>query len=155
MDKTNRAICGALLKNGRATLEEVAEQVGRAKSSVRDRIKKMEREGTIQGYRTVVEPAALGYRTSAFVFCNLPFDGDKTLRRVMAEPGVVEVLFVTGERRVIVHVRAADNRHLRHLVNERLIPLGVTDVESRVIMDRFPGREPTEEPAHLPPRSLV
>jgi DNA-binding Lrp family transcriptional regulator len=96
----------------------------------------MERAGAILGYSAIVDKAALGYNAEALVFCNIPPDAmEATLAKLEAQKNVTAIYLVSGDRRVILRVAAHDNRELRDFVHRRIIPLGVTDVDSRIIMD--------------------
>ena len=56
-----------LTRDGRRTLRAPAATVGMSEPAVRDRLADLERAGVITGYRVVVEPAAAGAGTAAFV----------------------------------------------------------------------------------------
>ncbi len=135
MDAMDRAILELLVEDARLTHDQIGERLGRSKSTVRDRIHRMERGGVIRGYQARVDMQGLGYHTEGLVACNLPADRMESITEaLLRHPNVVEVLYVTGERRVIVRVVAWDNAHLRHLVTRLIIPAGATDVQSMVVM---------------------
>ena len=55
---------------------------------------------------------------------------------------MAEVSAVSGDRRVIIRIRAHDSETLDTIISNKLIPAGLKDVEVRIIMEeimRFPG----------------
>jgi DNA-binding Lrp family transcriptional regulator len=115
-DDLDRQILALLLDNARASLVEIGERVSLSAPAVKRRIDRLEAEGTIRGYTAVLDQAAMGQTTEAFleVFC----EGDTaTLRRTLADhPEVVGAYSVAGDPEAIVHVRATDIPHLERVI---------------------------------------
>lgn len=136
LDAMNTRIVNLLQRDAKMTTAEVARRIKRSESTVRERIYAMERERIIQGYCAVVDKAALGYHSEALVFCNIPADGmEPTLAKLESLKNVLGIYLISGDRRVVLRVAAGDNQELRHIVHRKIIPMGVTDVDSRIIMD--------------------
>lgn len=57
MDKFDQAILAQLRTNARASVSSIAQQVNLSRSSVTERIKKMENNGTIKGYHVSISEA--------------------------------------------------------------------------------------------------
>ncbi len=136
MDGMNRRILNVLQRDARATVAEIARRLKRSESTIRERIQRMEDKGVIRGYFARVDKRALGYRSEAFVFCNVePEDRSRVLESLVGMKEVTGIFHVSGERRLLVKVAAEDNQQLRHIIHNRLIPLGIADVETRIVMD--------------------
>src|SRR5215204_6418208 len=60
VDSIDRKILAVLQREGRLTLTELADRVQLSLSPCHRRLRALERNGTIQGYRAVVDPVALG-----------------------------------------------------------------------------------------------
>lgn len=147
LDRMNVRIVNLLQRNARITTAEIARTIRRAESTVRERIYAMEKAGVIQGYCAIVDKAALGYDSEALVFCNIPSPMiEGTLDALYRMKNVTGIYLVSGDRRFVVRVAAHDNRELREMVHKKLIPMGITDVDTRIIMDQ---RE------KLPPAGIV
>lgn len=147
LDKMNVRILNLLQRDGKMTTAEIAKRLNRAESTVRERIYAMERAGVIQGYFAMVDKAALGYNAEALLFCNIPSQLiDTTLAKLQEMKNVTGIYLVSGDRRFVFRVTAHDNRELREFVHKKLIPMGITDVDTRIIMDH---RE------KLPPGGIV
>ena len=118
LDDLDRQILAILLENARASLVEIGERVSLSSPAVKRRIDRLEAQWTIRGYTAVLDRAALGQTTEAFleVFC----EGDTslaTLRRTLADhPEVVGAYSVAGDPEAIVHVRAQDIPHLERVI---------------------------------------
>jgi len=136
LDKMNVRILNLLQRDAKITTAEIARRIKRAESSVRERIYAMEREGIILGYSAIVDKAALGYQAEALVFCNIPSAIiDETLRKLEELKNVTGIYLVSGDRRFVLRIAAHENKELRDFVHRKLIPLGITDVDTRIIMD--------------------
>lgn len=71
MDEVDKKLVMLLQSDGRKTLQELSEVLGKPKTTVATRIKKLENEGVILGYKAVVNPFSLGYRLLAFVLISV------------------------------------------------------------------------------------
>jgi DNA-binding Lrp family transcriptional regulator len=138
----NRRILDILQKDARATTADIARKLKRSESTIRERIRRMEERGIIRGYYACVDKRALGYRSEAFVFCNVdPMDRARILDDLLRMRNVTGIFHVSGEKRLLLKVAAEDNQELRSLIHNKLIPLGIRDVDSRIVMDvaeKFP-----------------
>jgi len=52
------------------TYKEIANELKRSETTIRDRIKAMEREGIIQGYTVLIDKTALGLNFFAMILVN-------------------------------------------------------------------------------------
>jgi len=131
-----------LRTNGKMSYREVASTLRRSPSTVRDRITRMEEGNIILGYITLVDPKRVGMNAEALLFASMKegsMASDMTkLRRV---EGVLEVLYVSGERNIMIRIQAPDNRALEERISREITPLGLQNVDLRVIIEsvmRFP-----------------
>ncbi len=56
-----------LQRNSKISLSKLSSMLGRPRTTVGERIAKLEREGYILGYKAIVDPRKLGYKYVAFV----------------------------------------------------------------------------------------
>ena len=143
VDEMNRKILKLLMTNGKMTYNDVAQRLRRSPSTVRDRIRRLEDERIILGYVAVINAEQLGMKAEGIMFANLE-DGVTTdkLKALSNVPGVMEVLQVSGRRRVMVRLHAPDNRNLEDIIQKEIVPIGLVDLELRIVLDslmRFPG----------------
>ena len=71
IDELDARLIATLRANPRVGLLEVARQLGVARGTVQARLAKLERRGVITGHGPEVDPEAMGYAISAFVFVEL------------------------------------------------------------------------------------
>ena len=143
IDEMNRKILRLLMTDGKMTYNEVAQRLRRSPSTIRDRITRLEDDKVILGYITLVSYERMGMKVEGIILANLAPDASKDRLRTLAKvPGVLEVLQVSGRKRIMVRVIAKDNRSLEELIDQQILPLGLEDVELRIVLEsvmRFPG----------------
>ncbi len=105
MDKIDKQILSMLQKNARTPLKVLAEKVFLSSPAVSSRIKQLENDGVITGYRAEIDPAKLGCFITAFI--NIAMDGEK--RKSFYEfaekcPNVLECNFITGDYSLLLKV---------------------------------------------------
>ena len=128
IDEIDKNILAIIQQEGRESNAEIARQVGMAPSAVLERVRKLEEQGIIRGYTASVDPKAVGFGLTAFVFVRTNECGDGTDQLLAEIPEVLEVHDVAGEDSYLLKVRAADPEDLARLLREKLksIPTVVT-----------------------------
>ncbi len=128
IDNIDKKILTIIQREGRETNAEIARQVGLAPSAVLERTRKLEERGIIRGFHAAVDPKAVGFGLTAFVFVRTNECGDGTDLKLADIPEVLEVHDVAGEDSYLLKVRAADPEDLSKLLREKLksIPSVVT-----------------------------
>ncbi|HKF80086.1 MAG TPA: Lrp/AsnC family transcriptional regulator [Thermoleophilaceae bacterium] len=121
MDAVDRKIVTLLRENARRSFKDIGKHVHLSAPAVKRRVDRLEDEGVIRGYTAVVDPAAFGWHTEAFVdlFCDGRMPGEAIKRAVKEEPAVVSAHTVAGEASALLHVMAEDTRDLE-LALERI-----------------------------------
>ena len=118
-DRIDNKILAALQKNARISNKELAATVGLAPSSCLERVRRLQRDGVLTGYRASVDPKALGVGLQAFVAVRMARhsrDLVETFRaHLLTLPEVVSVYHMGGENDFLVHVAVRDANHLRDL----------------------------------------
>lgn len=142
VDEMNRKILRFLRTDGKMSYREVAQRLKRSPSTVRDRIGRMESDGIILGYMTLVNSEQMGMNAEAIIFANMDDQVRiKDLQNLSKVQGVLEVLLVSGNKNVMIRVQANDNLALQDTIAERIVPVGLKDIDLRVILEsvmRFP-----------------
>jgi Lrp/AsnC family transcriptional regulator for asnA, asnC and gidA len=122
LDDLDRAIVDALCHDARRSARAIARQLGVAAGTISQRIARLERDGTIRGYRAVVGPAVdgrpLGFVVGLQIAQGTPLDG--ILDELVRLPEVDEVKVVTGRWDLLVTGRVADPAALNVLLTEGL-----------------------------------
>lgn len=67
LDSFDRAILSCLSEDGRMSIADIARRIGLSKSPAQARLRRLEADGYIAGYRALVDPIRLGLDHVAFV----------------------------------------------------------------------------------------
>ncbi|MGW2704656.1 Lrp/AsnC family transcriptional regulator [Streptomyces sp. NPDC001340] len=149
LDDVDLQILKILQADGRATHAAIGKAVGLTGPSVYSRIRRLEREGTIRGYTTLIDPGAL--RQDLVAHMRVGTRADETEQEpfetfVRNEPQVLECHDVDGEDSYVLKIRTASPQSLRRLLARiRAIP-GVTRTVTSIALETI--KEPTAS-AHL------
>jgi len=146
---SDRRILRVVQDNGRITNAALAEEVGLAASPCLRRLKALEDDAIITGYRALVDRKALGYGIEAFIFVKLEQSeaGWRTrlIERLNAFDEVIACYAMAGEVDLLIHAVASDMESFGEFSMNRLLTLpGVADVRSSFVLGTI------KPPAPLP-----
>jgi Lrp/AsnC family leucine-responsive transcriptional regulator len=122
IDEISLKILKILQKKARIPNVEVARQVGMAPSAVLERIRKLEKQGFIDGYEVRLNPRRFAKSLVAFVQIKLKnLDEEIQVGQALSRiPEVQEVHYVAGEDTFLVKVRTADTEALGRLTRDKI-----------------------------------
>jgi len=131
IDNINKQIIFLLQKDARITYKEIAAELKRSETTIRDRIKAMERVGIIQGYTALIDKTALGLNFFAMIFANpiSSSDLDSITDKVKKVKNVLRVYQISGNKRLAIFMVAPSYKELKEIIRSQLIPLGLKDEE--------------------------
>ncbi|MFF3643246.1 Lrp/AsnC family transcriptional regulator [Streptomyces sp. NPDC002564] len=148
MDEIDRNILRELQNDGRLTNQELATRVGLSASPCMRRVRQLELDGVIQGYRAVVAPEAVGRGFEVLVSIEVRRDREtvEAFEAALQDiPDVIEAYRLFGSPGCLLRIAVADLAAYERLWIERVTALaGVTEVNSQIIMKRI------KEPRGLP-----
>lgn len=139
MDKTDRKILAELQADGRLSLTELAERVGLSLSPCHRRVRALEQDGIIRGYRAHLDPTSMGFGFSAIVFVTLR-EGDRQAVSAFEEsvvdiPQVIQAQRLFGNPDYLLQVITRDLAAFQRLYDEKLSGLpGVQRLTSTLVM---------------------
>jgi Lrp/AsnC family leucine-responsive transcriptional regulator len=145
LDKLDRQILRSLQADGRATYEQLAEQVGLSPSAVLRRVKRLEESGVIDRYVALVKPEKVGLDLTAYLNVRLEKHTESHKRNpmdvfrasVQAWPEVVECAALTGEMDYFLRVVVQDMAHYSRFVMDTLLKHpSVQDCKTSFVLDR-------------------
>ena len=122
MDEIDLKILNILQTKARVPNVEVARQVGMAPSAVLERIRKLEKQGYIDGYEVRLSPQRFNRNLVAFVTVQIAHAESEAeaARTLAAITEVQEIHFVSGNDAFLLKLRVADTRHLGQIIRERI-----------------------------------
>jgi Lrp/AsnC family transcriptional regulator, leucine-responsive regulatory protein len=119
MDSLDLAILSLIENDARIARSSVGAKLGLPTSAVHARIRRLERDGTIRGYLTSINPVSVKQTLLAFVWITNNSSGtDETEfeESVREEPSVLECHIVSGEDTHMLKIRTDTPASLRQLL---------------------------------------
>ena len=139
MDSFDKRIIYELQKDSKQTVKELASKVGLSPTPVHERVKKLERNGTISSYVALVKPVAVGLNLLAFCNVTLTQHRKEYLIRFEEEvilfKEVVECFHTAGNFDYILKIHVRDmEAYQSFIVNELADFEFIGKVESSFVM---------------------
>lgn len=137
LDDLDLSILSKLESNAKITLLELARQLGAPRSTIRERIQRLERSGVIKGYTAVIDPGKLGFGIKVMV--QVTRDQRVTMETYISEmisvPEVTHVQLISGETDELVTIYVRDVDHLRDVLYNKIGSLpGVMRTSTAVVL---------------------
>ncbi len=142
LDELDRRIVALLREDARYSYAEIGAQVALSAPAVKRRVDRLRSSGVIRGFTALVDPAALGWTTEAFVelFCTGRTTPAQIERATRRQPEVVSSYTVSGGADALVHLRAADMKHLEEALERLRAESFVTQTRSTIVLSRLVDR---------------
>ena len=139
IDRYDARILGALQRDGRIPVVELAEAIGLSATPCARRIKALESMGAIEGYAAILNPIRIGLEVLAIVQVKLTEHTDETVARFEKEiqlmDEVTKCFAMTGSYDFILEVYGKDLDALSNVVLKKLIRVpNVRDMQSSVVL---------------------
>lgn len=135
LDAIDRSILDVLQEDARISNVDLSERVNLSPSPCLRRVRRLESEGTIRSYVTLLDPAEVGLPVSVFVQVSLERQVDDALENFEAEiisrPEVMECYLMTGDSDYLLRVVAPDLEGFQRFLLEHLTRIpGVASIKS-------------------------
>jgi len=138
VDALDRRILVELQQDGSITNARLAQSLGLSQSAMSERVRRLEQDGHILGYRALVDPASLGLGLQAFVGAVLNHHSTASIESF--EGGLVDLqdvracYHVAGRFDYLLHVAVRDLEHLGQLIKHDIAAIpGVDKVETMLV----------------------
>jgi Lrp/AsnC family leucine-responsive transcriptional regulator len=122
MDDVSLKILKILQEKARIPNVDVARQIGMAPSAVLERIRKLEKQGYIDGYEVRLNPTR--FRRSLVCFIHVSMDGtvdhQNVAKKLSELEATQEVHFITGEDGYLVKARVAGTKEMDNLIRNQI-----------------------------------
>lgn len=140
LDKIDRRILATLQADGRIANVELADRVGLSPTSIGERLRRLLRDGFIEGYGARLNPERLGLGLLVFVEVLLdkttPDVFERFASAVRRAPEVLECHMVAGGFDYLVKARVADMTAYRRFLGETLLAFpGVRETRTYAVME--------------------
>ena len=118
LDATNLRLLEELQKDARTSLAELGRRVGLSPPAVTERLRRLEQEGVITGYRAEVDPRRLGFALGVHLRVRPAPRQLKGVADMAKQCGeVVECHRVTGDDCYVMTAYVRDVEHLEELID--------------------------------------
>lgn len=142
LDEIDRQILHLLQENSRITSTDLARQVNLSTPGLQKRLKKLEENGVIDRYVTLVKREALGLDLLCFAQVTLAHHQPECVGRFCTQvkelPEVLECHHLTGEFDYLLKVVVANHQHLEKLLSEKISQLpGVDRIRTNIVLNEI------------------
>jgi Lrp/AsnC family transcriptional regulator, leucine-responsive regulatory protein len=118
LDETNLRLLAELQTDARLSLAELGRRVSLSSPAVAERLRRLEDEGVITGYRAEVDPRALGYTLGVLIRSRpAPRQLAAVAQLARDTPEVVECHRVTGDDCYVMTAWVRDVTHLEEIID--------------------------------------
>src|SRR6476620_4449858 len=143
LDAHDGRILAELQRDARVTMAELGRRVHLSQPAVTERVRKLELNGVIKGYRAVVDYQRLGYGIRAVVRVGR-VEYARVVKLIEQTPEVVNAFNVTGEGSWLLEIAVIDVEHLDAVVTKFCL---MTETSTSIVLNM-----PRENAAVLPAR---
>jgi Lrp/AsnC family transcriptional regulator for asnA, asnC and gidA len=141
MDEVDLKILEALQEDARQTYTEIGKRLRMAHSTVYDRIKKLEQNGIVKKYTTIIdtEKARIKHISAVMTIYTDPKESEDVAQKLCEMPQILEVYTSLSEELLIIAKVIAENQESLHrLIADSVAPLaGVLRIRTSIITRKF------------------
>ena len=138
MDDMDRRLIALLRADARATVASIAKALHVARGTVQNRIKKLERDGTITGYTVRLKPQVDEHRIAALMTIAVEGNRAESVLRTLRGDPAVEALHTTNGRWDIVAELRADSLEAFDRVLGRIRQVdGIASTETSLLLSTY------------------
>lgn len=140
LDSFDHAILRHIAVNGRMSVTELSDRIGLTKSPTQSRLRRLEEQGVILGYRAQIDPNQIDAAHIAFVEIKLSDTREAALRAfneaVRNVPEIEECHLIAGAFDYLLKVRSRDIASYRQVLAEHISSLPyITSTSTHVVME--------------------
>ncbi|MBR3369136.1 MAG: Lrp/AsnC ligand binding domain-containing protein [Rhodobacteraceae bacterium] len=149
LDSFDHAILRILAVDGRLSVTDLASRIGLTKSPTQARLRRLEEQGVIHGYRAMIDPHQIDAAHIAFVEVKMSDTRETALQAfndaVRNVPEIEECHLIAGAFDYLLKVRSRDIASYRRVLAEHISGLPyITSTSTHVVMEAV--KETGEQP---------
>lgn len=138
MDSTDEIILGILRENARISFSELGHQIGLSTNAASARVRRLESDGLILGYRAVLASDAIdplsGLESFIDVRLHAETDSSDFLMWATAEPAIRDAVHVTGPYDYLLHAALPNTKALDALLRRLKTEAGAVQTQTRLAL---------------------
>ncbi len=147
MDELDRQIIKELQESHSLTpkVTEIAKKLNKSSTTVHSRIKKLEREGVVAGYKAVIDAEKVGKKLSAFYFIKTgrggdQYEADRIAKELAKSPYVRNIYNTMGEWDLMVEFVGKDSDEYMEFMRRTEPLAGVRETKGKYILKTYPTK---------------
>jgi len=151
MDTLDKAILSELQKDGKLSMQDLADRVHSSSTQCWRRVRQLQEQGVILGYQAVLDSQAVGLHAMAYIHIALKDHGEQSVRDflhiVETSEQIIECCSITGDHDFMLQVVAHSPAGLERFLMKRLLATGlVRETRSNFVLRECKSRGalPTE-----------
>lgn len=134
-DELDRRIVELMCESSQGSYRQIAKQLGIHPTTLIQRVKNLEEEGVINGYRAKVDYSCLGFDFMGIIQVYVDKNTLGVQEKITAIPQVIGVFDVTGECDSIVWIACRDREEFSSIVKSILTIEGVNKTNTSVVLN--------------------
>ena len=135
LDDIDRKILRALQIDARASFKKIGEKVGVSEATVFVRVKKLQDNGVLRGFRAIVDPKAVGKALTAIMLVRAnPKSLPGMLNALKRLDDIYEIYDVTGQYYSILKIRTGGTDELSKIIDEIGTIEGVAGTDTIIVL---------------------
>ncbi|MDK2977386.1 MAG: Lrp/AsnC family transcriptional regulator, leucine-responsive regulatory protein [Bacteroidales bacterium] len=123
LDEIDKKLLNILQMNSRITIRELSEQLHLSTTPIHERIKKLEKEGYIQQYITLIDPKKIGKKLIVYISVSLNIHTKEAIeefeKHISTMEEVMEAFYVSGSSDFLLKVYCNDMDDFHHFVTNK------------------------------------
>jgi DNA-binding Lrp family transcriptional regulator len=140
LDGTDRRILVALDRDPRATVAQLAMELGLARGTVHSRLEKLAADGTLRPHSTRLDPARVGLPMRALVTAGVEQSEFEGMVEDMSRiPEVVECLGISGDSDLMIQIAARDADHVYDITQRIMRCRGIRRTSTSIVLRELLG----------------
>ena len=138
IDEIDKVIIKLLQINPRISFSEIAKEIGFSRNAIKYRIKSLQEEGFLLGFRTVLDPRKFGKKITAVIFLKTDLSEINHVKKNLLEmPELLVVFQVSGTYPFTVVGLFEDHDDLQRFLDNDLSDLPIIEFDVKIIIDEI------------------
>lgn len=139
LDEIDRKLLNILQTNSRITIRELSEKLHLSTTPIHERIKKLEKNGYIKQYITLVDPKKIGKKLIVYISVSLNNHTKESVKEFEAHmerlDEVMESYYISGSSDFLIKVYCNDMDDFHHFITNKFSVIGnITQFYSSFVM---------------------
>lgn len=140
MDALDRELIARLRANARTPVADLAHALKVSRSTVSNRMAKLEREGVVTGYTVLLKPDSHTHRIVAWMSIQIEGnDSRRVMLSLLGEPGVTALHGTNGRWDALAELQADSLAELSNVLERVRLIKGIQNTETSIHLSNFRG----------------